>query len=261
MEVDTVLTLIDKNHKFLNELYQEFHVLLGEPSVGSEEYLSFEDQLKACLFGSTAFLILLLILVTCLCLNQRTRYRRRLKAATASSYGHGQVAPLSRANVPNTNIHADEGSNPIWMTGYDNEWYDKNHDRGHDLHDRDDLSDHDNSLDENAVAEVTTTEPTTPSDSLNGSARGSNSSINDRQALCRGIGGRLTPNNIVLPQKGHSGHPGHGKKPAAPRPPQQVTCKNSINTVYISSAYNSNNQKAPSTGNNLSVINLETTEL
>lgn len=129
------------------------------------------------------------------------------------------------------------------MTGYDNEWYDKTHD--HDEHQHpDDISDHDsggNSLDENAVAEVTTTEPTTPTDSLNGSARGSNSSINDRQALCRVIGGRLTPNNIVLPAKSDQGvlRSTHGKKPAAPRPlqsggHQQVTCKNSINTVYIS---------------------------
>lgn len=160
------------------------------------------------------------------------------------------------------------------MTGYDNEWYDKTHD--HDEHDdhADNLSDHDsggNSLDENAVAEATTTEPTTPTDSLNGSARGSNSSINDRQALCRGIGGRLTPNNIVLPAKGLQ-RP-NGKKPAAPRPPQgkgegkqQVTCKNSINTVYISSNYNNSNphnhsHHAQPMGNNLSVINLETTEL
>lgn len=30
MEVDEVLSLIDKNNKYLNELYQEFHVLLGE---------------------------------------------------------------------------------------------------------------------------------------------------------------------------------------------------------------------------------------
>ena len=49
-------------------------------------------------------------------------YERRLKAATASAYNH-RDPQLNRANVPNTNIHADEGSNPIWMTGYDNEWF------------------------------------------------------------------------------------------------------------------------------------------
>lgn len=108
---------------------------------------------------------------------------------------------------------------------------------------------------------------------MNGSARGSGSasSTNDRQALCRGItGGRLTPQNITLPSK--------NKKSIAPKPPpsntissnpsesshrsHQVTCKNSINTVYISSAYCDQSHYHPSNlGNNLSIMNLETTEL
>lgn len=25
--------------------------------------------------------------------------------------------------VPNTNIHSTEGSNPMWMQAYENEWY------------------------------------------------------------------------------------------------------------------------------------------
>ncbi|KAI1285730.1 Cadherin-23 [Halotydeus destructor] len=275
MEVDTVLSLIDKNHMFLNELYREFHVLLGEASVFNEEYLAWDDQVKAGLVGSTAFLALLLILVICLCLNQRSRYKRQLRAATATSYGP-RDPQLSRANVPNTNIHADEGSNPIWMTGYDNEWYDK---------DEEQLSTGStgNSLDENAVAEVTTG-PATPTDSLSGSGRGSDLSANDRQALCRGIGGRLTPNNIVLPNKART-NTVQGKKLSAPKPPtpptlrggdgqgsvntsdsQSVSCKNSVNTIYISSSYPSSQQShyhhnQQHQGNNLSIISLETTEL
>jgi len=31
---------------------------------------------------------------------------------------------LARSNVPNTNQHATEGSNPMWMHhAYDNHWY------------------------------------------------------------------------------------------------------------------------------------------
>lgn len=63
-----------------------------------------------------------------------------------TAFGPRDTTQLTRANVPNTNIHADEGSNPIWMTGYDNEWYDKD----------DEQISHDsggNSLDENAVGE------------------------------------------------------------------------------------------------------------
>ena len=40
MEVDSVLSLIDKNHKFLNELYQEFHVLLGEVRISHFSYFN-----------------------------------------------------------------------------------------------------------------------------------------------------------------------------------------------------------------------------
>jgi hypothetical protein len=25
--------------------------------------------------------------------------------------------------VPNTNVHSVEGSNPVWLSSYDNEWY------------------------------------------------------------------------------------------------------------------------------------------
>ena len=140
-----------------------------------------EDQVKACLIGTSAFLTLLLILVTCLCLSQRIRYERLLKAATTPTSCF-QDRQLSRANVPNTNIHADEGSNPIWMTGYDNEWYEKEDEQ---------ISDRSggNSLDENAVTEVTGSEgePTTPTDSLNGSGRCSDSTKNDKHCLASGL--------------------------------------------------------------------------
>lgn len=50
-----------------------------------------------------------------------SRYERQLKAATVPIFGH--EPQLTRSNVPNTNQHATEGSNPMWMTGYDNQWY------------------------------------------------------------------------------------------------------------------------------------------
>jgi len=114
-----------------------------KPTQSLEYFLEWEDQLKACLLGTTAFLALLLVLVTCLCLNQKSRYKknkfkisfsscywiklfvhryeRQLKAATATVFG--SETQLTRCNVPNTNQHASEGSNPMWMTGYDNHWY------------------------------------------------------------------------------------------------------------------------------------------
>lgn len=393
MEVNSVLMLIDKNQEYLVELYKEFNVLLSEPAVYQEELKTWEDQLKSCLIGSTAFLALLLMVVTCLCLSQRVSYERQLKAARTTTITSLRDPRLNRGNVPNTNIHADEGSNPIWMTGYDNEWYDK---------DDEQISDTStgNSLDENVIGtEITTESTNSPSDSLNGSARGSNSLKNDRSALYNKSGnlvsggngpggqfgttsivnGRLTPSKISLPSKVVSSHqfnsnssssnpsshphPNHhqhnpqsvnrssinnktnyngplrrssgrnnnhnknnhhhhhnntatmitsnngvnqgpagghpsdsssaatvvtGGKPVAPRPPismprplhppsdghhgnvgggsggHEVTCKSSVNTVYISSYGQPTNNSSSSTGNQLSnnnLISLETTEL
>lgn len=271
MEVDAVLALIDRNHKYLHELYQEFHVILGEasaPTSGDRFFNTLEDQIKAGLVGASAFLLLLLVLVTCLCMHQKSRYKRQLKAASAGVYCRD--APLSRANVPNTNIHADEGSNPIWMTGYDNQWYDKEDEQMSHA-----SSSGGNSLDENAVCTPKhrrigqdgsggggVADSDTPTDSLNGSGRGSH--LSDRQALCRGIGGRLTPNNIAVPSsKGlHRQPPAgggtKGQKQAAPRPPgSEVTCNSKI---YISPVY-SQPPTSNLNANNLSIINLETTEL
>ena len=89
------------------------------------------------LVGIIVFQIILLILVISLCIHQRKKFLRRLKAAMAalpaaaalpgltndprpdSKRGSGKNGPVF---VPNTNKHATEGSNPVWMTGaaYDN---------------------------------------------------------------------------------------------------------------------------------------------
>ncbi|CAG2101538.1 unnamed protein product [Medioppia subpectinata] len=177
LEVNDVLSLIDKNLEYLDELYKEFNVLVTEPTQSLEYFLEWEDQLKACLLGTTAFLALLLILVICLCLNQKSRYERQLKAATVPVFG--SESQLTRCNVPNTNQHASEGSNPMWMTGYDNRWYDKDEEQ---ISNR---SSGDNSLDENAIASHS------PDDSLDGSAGresggSASTTTNDKQALCRG---------------------------------------------------------------------------
>lgn len=84
--------------------------------------MPFDDQIKVGLAASCAFLALLLVLVTCLCLNQKNRYERKLRAATASAF-NVHSPQLAICNVPNTNMHAHEGSNPIWRNGYDNEWF------------------------------------------------------------------------------------------------------------------------------------------
>lgn len=105
----------------------------------------------------------LLVIVFTLCLSQRTNYRRELKAARVNSYGeirnfiwkyfilikHFILVPTETgkipiARVPNTNKHSSEGSNPIWLKAYENEWYKNDDSFSHDSTGQD-------SLDENVL--------------------------------------------------------------------------------------------------------------
>ncbi|KPM07825.1 cadherin-23-like protein [Sarcoptes scabiei] len=189
MEVNSILLLIDKNIDYLDDLYKEFNVLISEPTTMAEPFMEWEDQLKAGLAGISAFLFLLLILVVSLCLNQKSRYERQLKAATVPIFGH--EPQLTRSNVPNTNQHATEGSNPMWMTGYDNQWYKEE--------ERLSSSSNDDSLDENALtgavddehlnfSSLDTLDHVDASEQIvrsESSGNSSSSTTNDRSVLCR----------------------------------------------------------------------------
>jgi hypothetical protein len=88
------------------------------------------------LVGIIIFLVILLGIVISLFIRQRRKFLRRLKAAMAALPVAASVPGLPSdprfdpkrkpdggpVFVPNTNKHATEGSNPIWMTGaaYDN---------------------------------------------------------------------------------------------------------------------------------------------
>ncbi|GIY56276.1 cadherin-23 [Caerostris darwini] len=114
--------LIDKNIEFLDELFKEFNVLYSEPADTAVVDTNMEAQVRAWLIGLSIFLAIMLVLVISLCFTQRSRHERKLKAATATAFG-SQDSALNRMDVPNTNQHSVEGSNPIWMHSYDNEWY------------------------------------------------------------------------------------------------------------------------------------------
>lgn len=149
MEVATVLSLIDKNIEFLDELFKEFNVLYSEPADTAVVDSDIEAQVRAWLIGLSVFLAIMLVLVISLCITQRSRYERKLKAATATAFG-SQDSALNRMDVPNTNQHSVEGSNPIWMHSYDNDWYKEEDQISH-------ASGDNNSLDENAVADPDST--------------------------------------------------------------------------------------------------------
>ncbi|XP_015840656.1 cadherin-23 isoform X2 [Tribolium castaneum] len=147
IEVDEVLRLVDQNTEKLDELFKEFNVLDTQPGGPLALKAAKSANTTFWLTAATLFLLLLLLLCLALCINQRQTYHRKLKAATATAYdsdidGRGLSALSGR--VPNTNKHSMEGSNPIWMQAYENEWY-KNADEFSQN------SEHD-SLDENVVS-------------------------------------------------------------------------------------------------------------
>ncbi|GFG38793.1 hypothetical protein Cfor_02805 [Coptotermes formosanus] len=144
MEVTRVLSLIDQNIERLDKLFKEFNVLDTQPAEAMPLSEDIESLLMMWLVGTTVFLGLLLILVVSICLSQRARYQRQLKAATVTAFGSNE-SDLNQVTgrVPNTNMHSVEGSNPIWMQAYENEWY-KEDDSVSQTSERD-------SLDENAV--------------------------------------------------------------------------------------------------------------
>ncbi|XP_039274949.1 cadherin-23, partial [Nilaparvata lugens] len=168
MEVNSVLRLIDQSIERLDTLFKEFNVLdtQGAERVEALRIAGPDSVVWMWLVGCTLFLTLLLVVVIALCLSQRARYQRQLKAATITAFGTTESDLTGRVagRVPNTNMHSVEGSNPIWMQAYENEWY-KEDDSMSQASERD-------SLDENAVVA-----PTTPNDG------GGNSSCNSRSNM------------------------------------------------------------------------------
>ncbi|XP_018347185.1 PREDICTED: cadherin-23 [Trachymyrmex septentrionalis] len=144
LEVSEVLELVDRNIEKLDNLFKEFNVLDTQPAK-SEPIIQYEQAgTTFWLLTLTLFLGALLILCVALCLSQRASFRRQLKAANASPFGASDSEFIrSPGRVPNTNKHSVEGSNPIWMHAYENEWF-KNDESFSHTSERD-------SLDENAL--------------------------------------------------------------------------------------------------------------
>ncbi|KAG7212887.1 hypothetical protein KM043_002239 [Ampulex compressa] len=144
LEVSEVLELVDRNIEKLDNLFKEFNVLDTQPAQ-SQPITQFEQAATTFwLLTLTLFLGALLILCIVLCLSQRASFKRQLKAANASQFGASDSEFIrGPGRVPNTNKHSMEGSNPIWMHAYENEWFKSDESYSH-------TSERD-SLDENAL--------------------------------------------------------------------------------------------------------------
>ncbi|XP_062536316.1 cadherin-23 isoform X2 [Armigeres subalbatus] len=126
LEVSDVLKIVDQNIEKLDELFKEFNVLDTQASEASFFVAELSGaSMLIWLFVSNLFIGALLIVVLGLCASQRASYRRQLRAARVANYAaHSDLVTRGVINsVPNTNKHSVEGSNPIWMKAYENEWF------------------------------------------------------------------------------------------------------------------------------------------
>lgn len=144
IDVHHVLNMVDQNIEKLDGLFKEFDVLDTQPAEASALKSRSSSAQAMWLLGVIVFLAIMLLLVLSLCFSQRSRYKRAIKAATTTAFGSGQSDLNRIQGLPNTNMHSVEGSNPMWMKAYENEWY-KEDDSLSQASERD-------SLDNNAVA-------------------------------------------------------------------------------------------------------------
>ncbi|KAM8704917.1 hypothetical protein ACLKA7_009385 [Drosophila subpalustris] len=127
-EVSEVLKLIDTHIENLDELFKDLNVLDTQPA---EAQLLTAGPVKGAMFVwlifTNLFMASLLVVTLALCASQRKGYKRQLRAAKVNIFRHSAMSmqhpnePATR--VPNTNKHSVQGSNPIWLKGYENEWF------------------------------------------------------------------------------------------------------------------------------------------
>lgn len=125
MDVSRILQLIDYRTEELDGLFRKYHVLqYTESSLALPHTAKASSETIAIswLLSTNVAFVLLLALIVCLCLVQRAKYNRQIRAATVPALceigsSQGSILGAKKDSVPNTNIHATQGSNPIWMSG------------------------------------------------------------------------------------------------------------------------------------------------
>ena len=127
IEAFDVIQNLDYNTEQLDPFFKEYNVLQTESANAAFSSKKSDPEMVIILWlvGLCVFLTITLSVVICVCVSQRYKYSRKLKAATTAAFGSQAASDIiikHEAVVPNTNRHAMEGSNPVWMTGvgYDN---------------------------------------------------------------------------------------------------------------------------------------------
>ncbi|XP_064617448.1 cadherin-23-like [Liolophura sinensis] len=130
LDGDELLGLIDSKIRLLIDTYKKYSVVEVVPAVSPTQGQSEEVTLKMVLILVAVLLSMLVIVLGLSFFFCRKKYKRKLRAATAMAFvntGIGAKEPeMNKMDMPGTNLHAFEGSNPIWMEKYDNLGLDDN---------------------------------------------------------------------------------------------------------------------------------------
>ncbi|XP_054726430.1 cadherin-23 [Anastrepha obliqua] len=126
-DVPEVLKLIDQHIEHLDNLFKELNVLDTQAAEAELLVAGPPKPMFIWLIFTNLFLATLLVVTLALCASQRKGYKRQLRAAKVNIFRNSSLSlqnstePATR--VPNTNKHSVQGSNPIWLKGYENEWF------------------------------------------------------------------------------------------------------------------------------------------
>ncbi|KAL4239415.1 hypothetical protein ACF0H5_000230 [Mactra antiquata] len=108
-----LLRVIDSYAEALLTLRYDYKVLEIVPTTVASQEQNLEDVFKMALILVTIFLTLLCVALCIIFYISIQQYKRKLKAATAMAYGSN--SDLHKLELPGTNVHAYENTNPIYL--------------------------------------------------------------------------------------------------------------------------------------------------
>lgn len=113
MEAEDALNLVNAHsNEVYSKIFNKYYIFYIGPVVPYTEDTGL-GMTVYILIGVCGGLVLACILIMGICIYQNSRLSRKLKAATVQAFGSTNSG-LNRVEVPGTNKHTFEGSNPVW---------------------------------------------------------------------------------------------------------------------------------------------------
>ncbi|XP_045556594.1 cadherin-23 [Salmo salar] len=112
LDVEKVIQMIDENKDQLRNLFRNYNILDVQPAISRRAPDDLTTlQMAIIILAVLLFLAAMLFIFT----NwyYRTVHKRKLKAIVAGSTGNQGLMDI--LDMPNTNIYAFEGANPVWL--------------------------------------------------------------------------------------------------------------------------------------------------